>query len=92
MDAKKRAPEVTWEGFEQFLHDQFGPKNPIRYYTHKLMSIQRGSHETVSAYCSRFSTHIITVEKLSRLCSARFNYCPLVSGRSSPRVSNEIRA
>ena len=42
--------EVTWEGFEQFLHDHFGPENPVRYYTHKLMSIQQRSQETVSAY------------------------------------------
>ena len=54
--------EVTWEGFEQFLQDQFGPKNPVRYYTHKLMSIQQGSHETVSAYCLRFRRTLLQLQ------------------------------
>ena len=46
--------DLSWDSFESFLHTQFGPKTPVRFYTRKLMSLRQGEHETVSGYSSRF--------------------------------------
>ena len=46
--------DLSWDSFESFLHTQFGPKDPVCYYTRKLVSLRQGRHETVSGYSSRF--------------------------------------
>ena len=45
--------------FESFLHTQFGPKNPVRFYTRKLMFLRQSGHETVSEYISRFRRTLV---------------------------------
>ena len=45
---------ITWAQFEEFIRREFGPSDPIDYYTRKLNTIRQGSQETISEYNSKF--------------------------------------
>lgn len=46
--------ELTWELLQEFFRLHFGSKNPALHWNKQLMSIKQGTHENVTAYCSRF--------------------------------------
>ena len=46
--------ELSWKDFVAFMRDRFGPLDPCRHWTKKLLACKQGSRESVRSFSSRF--------------------------------------
>ena len=51
--------DLSWDSNESLLHLQFRLKNPVPFYSQKLMFIRQRGHKTVSGYSSRFGRTLL---------------------------------
>ena len=54
--------DLTWRQFEVFLREQFGPRDPTRHWTNKLMVCKQTARETVAEFASRFKQILLQLQ------------------------------
>ena len=57
---------TTWAQFEEFIRREFGPSDPIDYYTRKLNTIRQGSQETYPNTTRSFVTCLQSFKTFKR--------------------------
>ena len=84
--------DLTWRQFEVFLREQFGPRDPTRHWTNKLMVCKQTARETVAEFASRFKQILLQLQNadpdaVSKTMTVSISF----SGRTSSRIQGRIR-
>ena len=84
--------DLTWRQFEVFLRKQFGPRDPTRHWTNKLMVCKQTARETVAKFASRFKQILLQHQNadpdaVSKTMTVSISF----SGRTSSRIQGRMQ-